>query len=160
MKVLSWRIAAETKFRNIYNLYKNDLFRLAISYTKNVSDAEDVIQEVFIKLYKNITDLHNDEHIKYWLIVTTINTCKNLNKSYWKRNIRSINEIDVSKELNNNEILDELFKLPNKYRIVIFLYYYEGYKTKEIASILNTKESTIISILNRGRNKLKDLLER
>ncbi len=46
----------ETKFRNIYNLYKNDLFRLAISYTKNVSDAEDVIQEVFIKLYKNITD--------------------------------------------------------------------------------------------------------
>ena len=114
MKVLSWRVAVETKFRNIYNLYKNDLFRLAISYTKNVSDAEDVIQEVFIKLYKNITDLHNDEHIKYWLIVTTINTCKNLNKSYWKRNIRSINEIDVSKELNNNEILDELFKLPNK----------------------------------------------
>lgn len=56
MKVLSWRVAVETKFRNIYNLYKNDLFRLAISYTKNVSDAEDVIQEVFIKLYKNITD--------------------------------------------------------------------------------------------------------
>lgn len=56
MKVLSWRVAVETKFRNIYNLYKKDLFRLAISYTKNVSDAEDVIQEVFIKLYKNITD--------------------------------------------------------------------------------------------------------
>lgn len=150
----------ETKFRDIYNLYKNDLFRLAISYTKNISDAEDVIQEVFIKLHTHMANLNDDEHIKYWLIVTTINTCKNINKSYWKRNIISINNFEVSKDFNNNEILDELFKLPRKYRLVIFLYYYEGYKTKEIASILKTKESTIRSILNRGRNKLKDLLER
>lgn len=130
----------EKEFIRIYNLFKDDVLRLALSYTKRLSDAEDVTQNVFIKLYKSLNTLNDDQHIKKWCIKVTINECKNLYFSSWKRKIFNISELNentiYSLNTNENMIQDVLFELPNKERIIVYLYYYEGYKIKEIAKIL------------------------
>lgn len=149
----------EKEFIRIYNLFKDDVLRLALSYTKRLSDAEDITQNVFIKLYKKLNTFNDDQHIKRWCIKVTLNECKNLHFSSWKRkniNISELNENAIySLKPNENIIKDVLFELPNKERIIIYLYYYEGYKVKEIAKILNLKESTTQTKLSRAREKLK-----
>ena len=134
-----------TEFIRTYNNLKNDIYRLALSYTKNRSDAEDITQEVFIKVYKNYSFFKDEEHLKKWCIKVTINKCKNLFFSSWKKKISYI----TSKEENNcyssdntslDNLLEAIFKLRKKYRLVIFLYYYQGFKIKEIANILHIRE--------------------
>lgn len=149
----------EKEFIRVYNLFKDDVLRLALSYTKRLSDAEDVTQNVFIKLYKSLNTFNDDEHIKKWCIKVTINECKNLHFSSWKRKIFNISELNentiYSLNTNENMIQDVLFELPNKERIIVYLYYYEGYKIKEIAKILKLKQSTTQTKLSRAREKLK-----
>ena len=121
--------------------YGNTLYRLAYSYMKNMHDAEDIVQEVFIQLLKNIDIFENNDHKKSWLICVTRNICKNYD------------------EYKDTTVLDAVMKLPVKYREIIFLYYYEGYKTAEISEITNQKESTVRSLLHRARNILKKSLK-
>lgn len=150
------------KFIDNYQLLKSGLYRLAYSYTLNIADAEDILQEVFIQLYKNINSLTDAEHIKKWCIKVTINKCKDFKKSAWKRKVFGFNENEeknIPSKTESNEVLDEIFKLPEKYRVILFLYYYEGYKTGEMAKILNKNESTIRSDLSRGREKLKNIFK-
>jgi RNA polymerase sigma-70 factor (ECF subfamily) len=121
------------QFKEAYKILKDDMFRLAYSYTNSIQDSEDVIQEVFIKLYNNINHLNNIEDIKKWCIRVTINKCKDLKKSIWKRKILPLddNKRNDSFDTQNNqnkEVLDALFTLPPKYRVILFLYYYGGYK--------------------------------
>jgi RNA polymerase sigma-70 factor (ECF subfamily) len=154
----------DKQFKDLYQILKDDLFRLAYSYTKNTNDAEDILQEVFVKLYNNINALNTMIDIKKWCIRVTINECKDLQKSIWKRKIFTLddnkkNNFSYVQNNQSKEILACLFSLPTKYRIILFLYYYEGYKTYEIANILNKKETTIRSILSRGREKLKPILK-
>lgn len=146
------------EFLRIYNLYKDDVLRLAFSYTKKLTDAEDVTQNVFIKLYNNINSLKNEEHIKKWCMTVTVNECKNFYRSFWKRKILSIEENDNNKyiiDYDDNHIKDALFKLKPRLRIIIYLYYYEGYKVKEIADILKLNPNTVQTNLTRAREKLK-----
>lgn len=149
-------------FLRIYDLYKNDILRLAYSITKRISDAEDITQNVFIKYYNSKIKFENDSKIKNWLIKVTINESRDLFKSFWRKNFNLINENAVNSFLINNqgniEIKEALFRLTNKQRIIIYLFYYEGYKVKEIADILNIKSSTIQTILNRARIELKKYL--
>ncbi len=150
------------EFLKTYNALKNDILRLAYSYTKNLSDAEDITQEVFIKLYKNFSSFKNAEHLKKWCIKTTINQCKNLFFSSWKKKINYITNKEEYPYYDNNnhdDLLDALFKLRKKYRLVIILYYYHGFKINEIAQILNIKESTIKTHLKRARAELKEILK-
>ncbi len=153
----------DTQFIEIYNLLKNDILRLAFSFTRNLSDAEDVTQEVFIKLYDNFSKFNDIEHIKKWCIKVTINKCKNLFLSAWKKKISFLtakeeNQVYQNPIEDSNNILDALLRLPKKYRILIVLYYYEGFKVKEISTILNTNESTIRTRLQRAKNQLKNIL--
>jgi len=139
--------------------YGNTLFRLAYSYMKNMHDAEDVVQEVFIKLLNNIDIFENTEHKKSWLICVTRNICKNKLKSSWFKKKEELTEMPYYDEYEDHSVMDAVINLPLKYREVIFLYYYEGYKTAEISEITNQKESTVRSILHRARNILKKSLK-
>lgn len=144
---------------NDLEIYGNTLYRLAYSYMKNMHDAEDVVQEVFIQLLKNINIFENTEHKKSWLICVTRNICKNKLKSSWFKKKEDLIEMPYYDEYKDTTVLDTVMRLPLKYREIIFLYYYEGYKTAEISEITNQKESTVRSLLHRARNILKKSLK-
>ncbi|TYQ15374.1 UNVERIFIED_CONTAM: RNA polymerase sigma-70 factor (ECF subfamily) [Acetivibrio alkalicellulosi] len=142
------------------NKYADMVYRLAYVMVRNNSDAEDIFQEVFIKLFQSQTPFNDKEHIKAWLIKTTTNHCKNLFKGYWYKNRISIDQVVIPVEdPEKKEIIQSVLGLPTKYREVIYLYYYMGFSTEELASILNTKASTIRTRLKRGRGLLKIDLE-
>lgn len=136
--------------------YSDMIFRIAYQNLKNKSDCEDVIQEVFMKLIKqaNFTD---KKHMRAWIIRVTINMCKDLNKSAWYRKTEPLNK-DIPFTKEDKEILDDISRLSNDYRNVIYLYYFEKYTISEIAKILDKKENTISSQLTRAKKKLKNIL--
>ncbi len=143
-----------------YDFYKTMLFRIAFSYLGNKQDCEDILQEAFIKLCFNAPDFPSDEDEKRWIIRITINLCKNHKKSIWNRskiNLEEIEEYAIQPE--NRELLSDILRLPTKYKIIIQLYYFVGYKIGEICEILNISESAAKMRLKRGRELLKIELE-
>lgn len=153
----------DKQFIIIFNLYKNDIYRLAYSYTKNISDSDDITQNTFIKLYNHIDILNKqDQDIKKWLVKVTINECKTFLLSSWKKKIIAFTEKEentLSTTLPDNDLLEAILQLSKKYRTIIFLYYYEGYKIKEISEILNISVTNVQTILSRARKKLKEILK-
>ncbi len=135
--------------------YGDMILRLAYSYMKNIHDAEDILQDVFVQLMKNIDIFQGNDHKKSWLITVTRNMCKNKLKSSWFKSREELIELPYYDEYKNDDIIEAVMKLPLKYREVIHLFYYEDYSTAQIAEIVNKKESTIRSLLHRGRNILK-----
>ncbi len=144
------------------------VYRIAISNAKNKEDAEDIFQEVFISLIKNINRIENETHLKYWLIRTTINFCKNLHLCFWKKRV-SLEDTDLDKKYKNNDfsfdtelniIREKIKSLSDKQKAVIYLYYYEEYSIKEISNILKISEGTVKSRLSSARKNLKMNLER
>ena len=152
-------------FIEIFNEMKDDIYRLVYSYMKNTYDTDDIIQNVFIKLYNQFHLLNDDEHIKRWLIRVSINECKSHFLSSWRKKIIPLdNKFDdefMTQETlyGDNDILQAVLTLPKKYRIVVHLYYYEDYKIAEIAEVLKIKETTIQTQLQRAREKLKNILK-
>lgn len=150
------------EYIRIAEKYTDTVYRAALSYCKNKTDAEDAVQNAFVKLLRTDTQFSDEEHVRKWLIRVTVNECKNVWKSFWHRNIISFDELEKEPEYtepDKQEILSEIMKLPAKYSIVIHLYYYEGYSVKEIAQILSISESNVQIRLMRARNKLKEMLE-
>lgn len=152
------------RFLDLYNSYSDDVLRLAFSFTKNIFEAEDIVQLVFIKLYQELKKDDKKVIEKNWLLKVTANESKNSFKIAWKKKVVLQDEIlhnkvDIRDSLKNDELSDALLKLSLKYRNVIYLYYYEGYKIEEISEILNLKSSTVKTLLSRGRKKIKKLLE-
>ena len=150
------------EFDNIYEQYKNMVYRLAISYLKNPIDAEDIVQNVFLKLHKNLSKFDSEEYLKNWLIKVTINECKTNLLSFYKRKVRLFindEEESIKDNTKNKEVMNSIFLLPKQDRLIIHLYYYENYKVKEIAKILNMKENAVKQRLFRDREKLKDILK-
>ena len=139
--------------------YSSMVYKIAFSILKNNEDSDEIYQETFIKLYKNFNKLKNDEHMKYWLIRVTINNCKMLLRKRKKEIITQLDENISAKEMGKNDVLEIVNGLPEKYRIVIFLFYYENYKVNEISKILRIREGTIKSQLSRARNLLKEMLK-
>lgn len=148
------------EFIKIFNLYKNDVYRLTYSYTKNKSDTDDIAQNVFIKLYKHkdILKLDNDD-IKKWLFKVTINECKSLFLSHWRIKVSLFDDKDIKVSDSNNDLLDVIANLNKKERIIVFLHYYEGYKIKEIAEMMKLSEVNVKVLLSRTRKKLKNMME-
>lgn len=149
-------------FDDVYEKYKNTVYHLAITYLKNIYDAEDIVQNVFLKLYKHLDRFDSDLYLKNWLIKVTINECKGNLISSWKRKVRSFiddEEESIPSKNREDELINSIFLLPKKDRLIIHLYYYENYKIKEIANILRVKESTVKQRLARSRGKLKDILK-
>lgn len=138
--------------------YENKLYRTALAILNNSSEAEDILQEVFIKYYMHSEPFQSSEHKKAWLIRVTINLCKNrLRSSWWKKSVPLL-DIYPAEDPEEEQLMEHILSLPAKYRTVIHLYYYEGYSTKEIAALTDQKESTVRTLMARGRKQLKDIL--
>lgn len=134
------------------------VYKLALSQTRNRSDAQDVFQEVFLRLMKNKKPFANEEHLKAWLLRVTINCSKKFFLSSWYRKTEEL-VVDIPfEEEQNSELYYAVLKLPLKYRTVIHLFYYEQYSVAQIAQYLGRNESTIKSQLKRGREMLKGVL--
>lgn len=140
----------------------NTVLRVAFSYTKNIPEAEDIYQEVFLKLLENFVEFQSLEHEKAYLIRMTINLCKNRSRSFWKSKVSHLedslpfNDIDITYGM---DVLNAVMSLRYKYRAVIHLFYYEGYKTSEIADILNCSEGAVRTSLHRARGILSKKLK-
>lgn len=143
--------------------YGNMILRIAYTYLKSKTDAEDAVQDVFLYILEKKPVFHDESHRKFWIIRATVNTCKNRLNTFWNRNKCSIDdvaEIAVWDEYNTgSSVLKAVMALPEKFRIVIYMYYYEEYSTPEIAELLGKSEATVRSHLHRARAKLKELLK-
>ena len=143
---------------DVFDRYADMLLRIAFQNTKNQADAEDIVQDVFLRLQKQ-RSFKDDTHIKAWLIRVTINLCKNFAKSAWIRKTAPlIGESWEPLSPEQSEVFDRLWSLPQKYRNVIYLYYYEGYTVPEIAVMTGINVNTVSSRFSRGKKKLKDIL--
>lgn len=149
-------------YEKAVNNYATMVYRIAFSYTNSKYDAEDILQEVFLKLLQTNTDFSDEEHVKHWLVRVTINQGKNLHKSFWKRNVE-VSEPGTFKpewkEEKEQRLYEELQQLSGKYRVMLHLYYFEGYKIREIAQMFHMRESTVNTRIDRGRKLLREILE-
>lgn len=149
-------------------IHSDMVYRIALNYCRNKYDAEDITQEVFCKLVRvsNIPSgekgsviFNDDEHLKRWLIRVAVNECHSLFVTPWHKKTTYLEDEAVEEGICNIEEKTELYQavmsLPKKYRVVIYLYYYEEYSTKEIGEILDIKEVTVRKQLMRGRNILR-----
>ncbi|WIV12919.1 sigma-70 family RNA polymerase sigma factor [Proteiniborus sp. MB09-C3] len=152
------------EFKEVYEQYFSMIYRISLLYLRNTEETEDIVQDVFLKLLGKERNFKSEENRKAWLIQVTKNACRDINKSFWKSRRVDIKSLP---ELTNEEkgpdlyyVLEKLLLLPDKYKIVLYLFYYEDYYVKDISKILNIKESTIQTQLSRGRKLLKKKLRR
>lgn len=152
----------------IIERYADMVYRLALTEVKNRTDADDIFQEVFLRLVRNLHKLTTEEHVKAWLLRVTINCSKKHFQSYWNRNVDFLSEdTELGKESEElavlleaeNPVTTAVWRLPEKYRIVVHLFYFEDFSVLQIAKILNLSENTVKSQLHRARTMLKGLLE-
>ena len=141
-------------------LYRKSVLGVALCYVRNTSDAEDIAQDVFIKLYTYEGSFESDEHVKAWLLRCAINHSKDLLRSFWYRSSAPLEAAEGKLHYDTSEggLPEAMSKLSPKMRIVLNLHYYEGYSAKEIAQIMHTTESSVLHRLSRGRKQLKDIL--
>ena len=136
------------------------VYRLALARTASVPDAEDVFQEVFLRYFRHEDQFRTDEHRKAWLLRCTVNRCKSVLASPWrKRTVPLETAEEVGVEDDYREVYSAVLSLPGKYRTAIHLHYFEGLSVSEIAQMLQAAEGTVKSQLSRGRALLRELLE-
>lgn len=153
---------SEAEVSRVLNAYADTVQRICFMHLNNRSDVEDVFQDVFLKYALHDAAFESHDHERAWLLRVAINACKDLRKSFWRRRVSSLEDTDTSRLFiadENRDVLDAVLRLvPPKYRDVIYLHYYEGYKAAEIAAILRQKENTIYTWLTRAREQLKRTL--
>lgn len=142
--------------------YGDRIFRAAFTVCRNRDDADDVVQDTLIRYYSLNKDFESEAHLKAWLLRVAINRAKDLAASFWRKQTAAWE--DYMEELafetpEDSRLLDAVLRLPEKYRTVIHLFYYEDYSVSEIAKILRRAEGTVKSQLNRGRLLLKTMLQ-
>ena len=155
-------LRASKELTGQYERNADMVYRLCYLYLKNYADVDDAVQSVFLKLIKANVVFHDFEHEKAWLITTTRNYCKNILKSWWKTRRVELEDLQETSYFDHedfDEVRQRLLALPEKYKTVLYLHYYEGYLLKEIARILGQNESTIRTRLSRGLERLKIDLE-
>jgi RNA polymerase sigma-70 factor (ECF subfamily) len=135
------------------------LYRTAISITGNKAEAEDIVQDAFMKLVEKQPHFESSEHETAWLIRVTVNLCKNRVRSHWWRKTESLLDTYPAQDREESDLMQTILSLPAKYRTVIHLFYYEGYSAKEIAKITGQKETAVRQQLTRARRMLKDFLK-
>lgn len=144
--------------KEMLDKYSDMVYRLALSRTSSIETAEDIYQTVFLKYSEKMPKFESEEHAKAWFIRVTINFTKNENTSSWSK-VKPLDENLSFETTEEEKIFIDLMGLPQNYRSVIYLMYYEGYKVKEIAKMLNTSEGTIKTWAFRAREMLKESIE-
>ncbi len=151
----------DLEFQTMVERYSASLYRLAYSYLSNRQDAEDVLQEVFLKFLQRRPVFPAEEQCRAWLMTVTANQCRDLLRSPWRRRVGELQEaqgFSAPEAETHPEVAAALRQLAPKDRAVVYLFYYEELPTKEIAAILRMTDSAVRTRLSRAREKLKDLL--
>ncbi|MDR1159642.1 MAG: sigma-70 family RNA polymerase sigma factor [Syntrophomonadaceae bacterium] len=144
----------------VVDKYADMVYRIAFTQTKNRADADDIFQEVFLKLCKSAVAFETDEHIKAWLIKVTVNTSRKFFASAWnKKTVKLPEELAHDEENTDVDVVSAVQSLPSKYRIVIHLFYFEDMLVADIAKTLKLKTATVKSQLSRARELLKNKLK-
>jgi len=157
--VASPLLRTDKEIEEIYDRHKDMIYRICFAYMKNISDTEDAVQDTFCKLIKSGIFFESEEHEKAWLIRVATNLCKNTLWHWWRK--RESLENQANLKANNadvDQILSLVLALPNKYKTVVYLYYYEGYDSVEIGKILRKPQSTIRFYLSNARKLLREKL--
>lgn len=155
-------IAVTTKLERQYEQYSVMLYRLSAVMLGNRADAEDAVQNAFMRLWTKAPTFRDDEHEKAWLLRVTANICKDMLKSAWRTKIVPLDSVadqGEETEMEPSAVLEKLFTLPPRYRSALYLHYYEGYPVRQLAKLLDAKESTAKVWLHRGRELLRLTLE-
>ena len=150
----------DREFTAAAETYMDMVYRIALNWFRNVPDAEDVTQNTMLRLCRTDTAFADGEHLRYWLVRVAVNECKRLSKCFWRTRtvpLENCPEPAFSDE-GRREVYREVMALPGKYRVPLYLYYYEGYPVKDIAALLGMKPSTVQTRLARGREQLKTIL--
>lgn len=159
-------LAKKQRWNYLVDEYQTMLYRIAFSNMRNRADAEDAVQEAFLRYMTDEKPILNKEHEKAWLIRTTIHICVDVLKSSWHRKTVALDEtfqntardVYLPYQVKDDKTLEAVLQLPVHYRNPIYLFYYEDYSIHEIAGVLNEKESTIKTRLRRGREEVKKIL--
>ena len=141
------------------------VYRLALSQTRSKADAEDVYQDVFMRLYGDATEFNSSEHLKACLLRVTINRCRDLAKSNWNRHTVAFDPVrddiaELVRDPRDADVWDAVGQLPDNLRSSVHLHYVEGYTTDEIAHMLHSQPATVRTWLSRARARVKDLVTR
>lgn len=150
----------EFQAKRLVNLYADMILRISYQYLKQTCDAEDICQTVFLKYLVSDMTFDSIEHEKAWIIRTTINACKDHLKSAFFRRTVALEDaaLVAAPPVPDNWLLDAMKQLPEKYRISLYLYYYEEYSAREIAEVMGVSESAVGQYLARGRRKLRTFI--
>ena len=141
--------------------YADTVRRLCMLYLKNHADTEDIFQTVFLKYVLSSVSFENEEHEKAWFIRITINACKDLLKSFFRTRTVSLDEAVERPDLilpDHREVLEAVLSLPEKYRDVVYLHYFEGYSAPQIGKILGRNVNTVYTRLARSKQMLREKL--
>ena len=142
----------------LYDSYAQDVYRLALSYLRSTQDAEDICHSVFLCLVEKDIHLFPGSE-KAWLLKCAANTCKDQLKSFWKQNREELKENMVFADPRDRELWAVVGTLPPKYRVVVHLYYYEGYAQEEIGKILGITRTAVQTRMQRARMMLEKELK-
>lgn len=149
----------KTYFVEVYSRQVDTVYRVCYSFMKNSADTEDMVQETFLRLLATKKTFENERHEKAWLIVTASNLCKDSLKKWWRKNENIDDFLDIAEEPKQEDsILDIILQLPDDYKDAVYMYYYEGYTTVEIARHLSCPEATVRSRLMRAKKKLQVMM--
>ena len=145
-------------FLNAADKYKDTVFRVALNYLGNRFDAEDTVQEVMLKLFTSGKQFESEDHLKNWLIRVTVNVCKNNLRMPWRRKHVSLDALNggvVFTQEEDSGLYQTVMNMQEKYRTVLYLFYFEELSVKEISAILKLRVTTVTTRLSRARDQLK-----
>ena len=147
-------------FERAARMFGDMLYRVAYHALKNRADAEDVVQTVLLKLYQQTDGFESEAHLKHWLLRVTVNESRKLLRSFWHRRTVSLESCrePALDDSAHQRLYQEVMALPAKYRLPLYLYYYEGYSVAEVGELLGLKPSTVQTRLARAREKLRGSL--
>ena len=140
----------------------DSVYRVAVNGCRNYTDAEDIVQNTFLKLWQKRDGFESDDHARRWLLRVAVNECNSLWRSPWKRKTSSLEELaqePVFTTPEKSSLYDAVKELPQKNRLIVYLYYFEDYSVKEVAQMMGLSESAVQNRLFRAREKLKEILK-
>lgn len=145
-------------FTEYVRRYSAMVYRIAYSYTRSRPDSEDIMQDVLLKLYQYGKSFRDEQHVKAWLIRVAVNRSKDILRSSQKRQVQELADTPADAKASDAPLDEAMAALSEEYRLVVYLFYFEGYSVKEISRILRISESNVKIRLKRAREKLKNLL--
>ena len=151
----------EQQFTDAVERYLDMVYRIALNWFRNPADAEDAAQNAMLRLWRTDTEFQGEDHLRHWLVRVTLNECKRMSAHPWRRRTVPLDQCPepVFSDPARQTLYQEVMELPVKYRVPLYLYYYEGYKVDEVGELLGLNASTVQTRLARARAKLNTQLK-